>query len=115
MMPPLKAIRGSSLSGRKRADVNVRGWDNTALHKAAGGGHIEVVRFLVENGADVNARDKGDDTALHDAAFEGHIEVVRFLLENGADVTGALHEAADRGHLEVMRFLVENRGRYQYP
>ena len=45
-----------------------------------------MVRFLVENGADVNARDEDDQTALHEAAHKGHIDVVRFLVENGADV-----------------------------
>ena len=33
-------------------------WSKTALHKAAEEGHVDVVKYLVENGADVNATDK---------------------------------------------------------
>ena len=46
-----------------------------------------MVRFLVENGADVNDRSKDDLDAFTSRPLgEGDIEVVRFLVENGADV-----------------------------
>ena len=57
----------------------------TPLHKAVCGGHIDIVRLLVENGAEVNARDGNDETPLHKAAERGYIEVVRLLVENGAE------------------------------
>eukprot|EP00198_Chlamydomonas_reinhardtii_P006977 XP_001696313.1 predicted protein [Chlamydomonas reinhardtii] len=56
------------------------------------GAHIEqrnVVRYLLERGADVNAIDLGDNTALHWAAMRGHVEVVRCLLGAGADRAAA--------------------------
>ncbi|MEM2790511.1 MAG: ankyrin repeat domain-containing protein, partial [Thermofilaceae archaeon] len=56
------------------------------LHKAVFRGHLEVARFLVENGADVNARNIDGMTPLHLAVFRGHLEVARFLVEKGADV-----------------------------
>ena len=64
---------------------------STPLFIAALEGHLEVVRFLVESGAN---KDQGltDDgrTALFIAAENGHLEVVRFLVESGAN--------KDQGH-----------------
>ena len=49
---------------------------------AAFGGHVEVVRFLVANGADINAQDAYyGRTVLTWAAWVGHVEVVRLLIE----------------------------------
>jgi ankyrin repeat protein len=44
-------------------------------------GHLEVVKLLIENGADVRAK---DGVALRLASRYGHLEVVRLLIENGA-------------------------------
>lgn len=55
-------------------DVNVRNDDNhTAVMRASYGGHLEVVSFLLENGADHLA-----DALIH-AAFGGHLQVLIFL------------------------------------
>ena len=43
-------------------------------------GHVEVVRFLVESGANT---DQGGCLCI--LAAQGHIEVVRFLVESGAN------------------------------
>ena len=81
---------------------------------AASLGHLEVVRLLLEAGADKHAVDTEGDTALSAAAQEGHLEVVRMLLEAGADKEAALtdgatalHFAAQDGHFEVVRLLLE--------
>ena len=49
-------------------------------------GHIDCVSILLENGADVDARNEDDDTALMWATGKGRIEIVKKLLENGANV-----------------------------
>jgi ankyrin repeat protein len=68
------------------ADVNGKTcFDNTALHLAAKRGDSEIVRFLIANGANVNAEGDGiNDTPLHHAAWRGNIEAVRLLVDNGA-------------------------------
>lgn len=57
------------------------------LIRAAHNGHMQTVKFLVEQGANVNALDMGDNSALHWAAMRGHVEIVKFLTEQGADKT----------------------------
>jgi len=86
------------------------------LHLAAGRGHKEVVEFLLEHGADVNARSPLHQTALYVAARQGHKEVVELLLEHGADVNAkdarnrtnrtALHYAAEKGHKKIVGLLL---------
>jgi ankyrin repeat protein len=56
----------------------------TALHWAADNGHNECVKFCIEMGANVNARNNEGTTALHLASWEGHANVVCVLLDTGA-------------------------------
>uniref|UniRef100_A0A183CM46 ANK_REP_REGION domain-containing protein n=1 Tax=Globodera pallida TaxID=36090 RepID=A0A183CM46_GLOPA len=80
---------------------------------AAAGGHLEVCRQLVDNGADVNrGRDNGE-TPLQLAAFKGHLDIVVFLVEKGADInladtrgTTPLMSASINGQTNVVQFLL---------
>lgn len=75
---------------RKRADVNAREqrYGDTALMWAAVAGHADVVRLLIEAGADVRAVDDEGVTALHLARANGHTEVAAALLAAGANPNG---------------------------
>ncbi|MDR1290234.1 MAG: ankyrin repeat domain-containing protein [Planctomycetaceae bacterium] len=86
------------------------------LHRAAENGDFEVVKNLVEQGADVNENNKSDRTPLFGAAKSGNLEVVKYLLEQGANVNAIdkngefpLFYAAQSGNLEVVEYLVKNR------
>jgi len=48
--------------------------------------NIEIVLLLLENGADVNAKNNNGETCLYYATKENNIEIVQLLLENGADI-----------------------------
>eukprot|EP00794_Sanderia_malayensis_P002635 gene2635-3049_t len=65
----------------RNADVRYK----KPLHIAAKGGHGDVIRLLIESGADVND-ESAQGTALHLAALYGKVDVVKSLLEAGADV-----------------------------
>ena len=57
------------------------------LHKAVISGKFQRVRELVQNGADVNQKLRGDYTyPLHLAVENGDFKIVQFLVEQGADV-----------------------------
>jgi ankyrin repeat protein len=56
----------------------------TALHWAAANGHVSIVRQLIDNGADVNAKDVLGRTPLHLGVH--HPQVVRVLIQSGANV-----------------------------
>lgn len=87
----------------------------TPLHKASYySGAPEVITSLIQRGADVNARDKGNWTALHLATRNGHVEAVRVLLDAGAELTvqdskhgwTPLHLAVITGQVEAAKLLV---------
>ena len=53
---------------------------------AAYNSHSNVAAFLVQKGADINAKDDDQSTALMYAAFSGSKATVELLIEKGADV-----------------------------
>ncbi|MEM6553628.1 MAG: ankyrin repeat domain-containing protein [Planctomycetota bacterium] len=62
---------------------------DSALHVACWQKHIDIAAFLVNQGADINARGHQGQTPLHYAVYEGDTEssqLVEILLEAGADV-----------------------------
>jgi ankyrin repeat protein len=54
------------------------------LQNASFEGALEVVRLLLEHGADVEVKDYYGKTALQEAADRGHDKVVELLREHGA-------------------------------
>ena len=73
------------------AEVNVRDTGNlsrdyTPLHWAARQGHNDLVRLLLEKGADPNAVSKSGETPLHLTSSQGKIETAEILISKGADL-----------------------------
>jgi ankyrin repeat protein len=98
------------------AEVNAKDttYGGTALIWAAQKGHMEVVKFLLERGADVHAKAVNGATALIIAAQNDRTGIVKLLLEKGADVNAkandggtALTVAAQYGCLEIVKLLNE--------
>src|SRR5690625_2675294 len=56
------------------------------LLAAAGNGHCQIIRILLEKGADVNISNNSQNTPLHWAALNGHLEAVKILVEAGANL-----------------------------
>ncbi|URE26767.1 Ankyrin repeat [Musa troglodytarum] len=103
----------------------------TALHMAAANGHLEIVEYLIQNGAldgmhlsffffyddasmkqDLNALNSEKNSPLHWACLNGHIEVVKLLIQGGASVSllnsherTPMDEAVSRGKMDVINAI----------
>lgn len=85
-----------------------------SLCAAASMGHADLARLLIDNGADVEARNRSGQTPLHLAANRDHAEIIRLLLDSGADIDAAesryayrpLHIVASNGSVDVIELLV---------
>ena len=80
-------------------------------------GHLPVVRYLFEKGADVNAAATNGTgyNALTGAVTGGHQDIATWLLENGANANyrygpgySPLLAAAANGHLEIVKTLLQH-------
>jgi ankyrin repeat protein len=58
----------------------------TSLCIASTEGYIEIVKLLLEHGADVNLSNNNKDSPLHCASYNGHIEIVKLLLNYNANI-----------------------------
>ncbi|MFH1689999.1 MAG: ankyrin repeat domain-containing protein [Candidatus Eisenbacteria bacterium] len=83
------------------------------IHVATAGGHVDVVRLLLDRGAQVAAGDNENSTALDVAAIFGHLDLARFLAERGVDprhgdINGMtpLHFACYNGNADIGGFLI---------
>ena len=93
--------------------INTRGdaCSSSLIYYATQKGNPDIVKALIDAGADVNGTNK-DWRPIHLAAKEGHLDVVKVLIDAGADVNGTdnetpIHIAAKEGHLDIVKALID--------
>lgn len=95
--------KGANVNAQDKAREN-------ALIAAINGGRLEVVHFLIERGADVNAKagPKANFgmTALMNAAYWGQVKMVELLLAKGADVNA-------KGYKGETALMIASKGKHQ--
>jgi serine/threonine-protein phosphatase 6 regulatory ankyrin repeat subunit B len=108
------------------ANLDWQGEDNdgyTPLHFATEYGEDEIVKMLIDAGADVNVQsDWNGSTPLYWAAKYKRLGIVKILIDAKAyldvqDVWGntPLHMATVNGYIEVVRMLVEAGAKIDIP
>lgn len=74
-------------------------------------GHLDVVKALVDAGADISVDDGDDRSVLYAAAFANQLDTVKFLLANGADpneqLKGPIIAAIVNNNVSMMEALLD--------
>ena len=91
---------------------------NDMLHLAVASGFTDMIKTLLQHGAEVDCVDPSSGrTSLHNAAASGDWNLVSLLMDHNADVNAVipvtletpLHLAAVNGHAQVVKYLVDGR------
>ena len=108
-----EVVRYAVETGKVGINTPLDVYRNTILHHAARLRNVSAVRFALEAGGDVHARNDDSSSVLRAAAIGGCAEIVAILLAAKASPavgtdsgSTPLHQAVDRGHSAVVRVLL---------
>ena len=90
----------------KKIDINERDdMGRTGLFYSCGEGDKEIVKLLIEAGADVNLGDNNSITPLHQGAMKGNKDILELLVRNGGDIN-----ALDfKGRAPIIYAIMQNK------
>ncbi|KAG2205093.1 hypothetical protein INT47_002187 [Mucor saturninus] len=91
------------------------GQGKSLLHYACLNNQVDKANALIDQGADVNAKDNQDITPLHLSCAQGHLNIVKLLYGQGAlvNILGTplaetpLHQACRNGREDIVRYLID--------
>ena len=100
----------------QKFNLNAVNYDGVpCLHIAASKGHLDIVKLLLNHGADINAKaEKSGRTILHEAAWHGNLNLVKFLvsLETTCNINAKTYDdytafdlARSHGHWSIVAEL----------
>jgi ankyrin repeat protein len=106
-------VEAAALLIKAGADVGVRGeFGETALHLACNNfASPDLLKLLLESGADVNVEDDDDKTPFFSHCFTGTVRrdelFLRMLLDAGAEPDFSAHQLAKYGRWECLQLLAD--------
>lgn len=91
--------------------------ESFAFITAAQNDHLAIVEYFVENGVDIDYKNKNGETALMGASMYDNPQIVEYLIKKGASLNERSHTsgktalmfASEKGNCSVVRHLLENR------
>ncbi|KAI3845268.1 hypothetical protein MKW98_009334 [Papaver atlanticum] len=101
-------------SGESLLHAAATGGGYAPLHHAIYKGHLDIVRYLLEKGANADASSDGNYTPLHIVAKTGDTKIITLLLSRGVHIDGAtrigtsLQYAAGHGHRDAVKVLLDH-------
>jgi ankyrin repeat protein len=106
--------------GTSMVTKDIGGLLATQLQLAVREGNMDILRLLVEHGADITTVDIDGFTPLHWAVREENVDLARLLVGHGADTTAEdidgltpLQLAAEKESLDLVRLLAEHDAQYK--
>jgi ankyrin repeat protein len=113
MLNNISRVREMLRNNRRLVNIVFDG--RTPLDAATERGRVEIVKLLLDEGADVNWTNEYGWTALYAAVYYGHIEIVKLLLHSGADVNksnnnggAALYRAIQDDNKTIVKLLLDS-------
>jgi len=104
-------------SGKIPVDIKNK-FGQPPLYYAVDSDNVEFAKFLIEHGANVNAKDYLGFTPLHETVVRGSYKVAKFLIEKGADVNAKdkygytpLHLVCIYNRPKMAELLIKNGGK----
>ncbi|AAV51143.1 ankyrin containing protein, partial [Acanthamoeba polyphaga mimivirus] len=98
------------------ADISAN-YDRTIINSSEYG-NFEIVKYLIDNGADITAINEYGFTPLDLSSKNGHYEIVKLLVECRASIIKTdnltLILASENGHIKIVKLLVENGADIRY-
>lgn len=105
----MKSGKGGGVTGQQ-IDAAADEAGRSPLHLAVQNGHLDVVRLLVEGGADPTLLDSNDETPLSMATAQARRDMLDILIRNASDLAISpfpLVVAAEHGYTEIVQYLVD--------
>lgn len=100
-------------------DVNEKSqFGYTPLHIACENGELECVKILIENEANLDAKNNNGDFPIHKAAYRGYTEIINYLALSGSKLDPKnfnfdtpLHLLSFYGHSEALEMMIKKKAK----
>nr|prf alpha latrotoxin [Latrodectus tredecimguttatus] len=94
---------------------------DTPLNLAAQNSHIDVIKYFIDQGADINTRNKKGLAPLLAFSKKGNLDMVKYLFDKNANVYIAdndgmnfFYYAVQNGHLNIVKYAMSEKDKFEW-